>query len=109
MRSKIDDGTWALIKEAVSNAKDDVATVDWSDAKRITGVANWAQFAKGRLAGLHRSLRKLDGVPSGAVLMWWDEDSWTEDGKGDYSHGLLGIDGPAVRSLQVVCGIKAGE
>lgn len=105
LRDKVDDGTWEVVKAAVANPTDGVGTVEWSEIKRLTGVTNWAQFAKGRMGGLHRSLRKIAGVPPRAVLLW-EGDGWVEDGKGDYSTGTVGIDGPAVRILRAVCGFR---
>jgi hypothetical protein len=105
LKSKIDDTTWAVLKAAVSGAKDDVGTIEWSEIKRLTGVSNWAQFAKGRMGGLHRSLRKIAGVPKNAVLLW-EGEGWVEDGKGDFSTGTVGIDGPAVHVLRAVCGLR---
>lgn len=108
LKSKIDEATWIVVKKIVANAKDDVGTIEWSEVKQLTGVTNWAQFAKGRMGGLHRSLRKVTGVPKGAVLLW-EGEGWVEDGKGDYSAGTIGIDGPAVHTLRTVCGISGGN
>jgi hypothetical protein len=104
LKDKIDEATWAVVKVAVANAKDDVGMIEWSEVKRLTGVTNWNQFAKGRMGGLHRSLRKITGVPKDAVLLW-EGEGWVEDGKGDYSTGTVGIDGPAVRTLRAMCGL----
>lgn len=99
LKEKIDQATWELIMAIANNAKDGVGVIDWSEVKRITGVTSWAQFAKGRMGGVHRSLRKMEGIPDGAVL-FWEGDGWVEDGKGDYIAGTVGIDGPAIQSLQ---------
>ena len=108
LRKKIDEATWEVVKTIVSNAKDDVGTIEWSEIKKLTGVANWAQFAKGRMGGLHRSLHKITGVPKDAVLLW-EGEGWVEDGRGDYSTGTVGIDGPAVRTLRSVCGLSESQ
>jgi hypothetical protein len=108
LKQKVDEATWAVIKATVSNAKDDVGTIEWSEIKRLTGVSNWAQFAKGRMGGLHRSLRKIAGVPKHAVLLW-EGEGWVEDGMGDYSTGTVGIDGPAIHTLRTVCGIRGSD
>lgn len=104
LKSKIDEATWAVIKAAVAHPTNDVGTVEWSEVKRLTGVTNWAQFAKGRMGGLHRSLRNIAGVPKDAVL-FWEGEGWVEDGQGDFSTGIVGIDGPAIRTLRMVCGL----
>lgn len=108
LKSKIDESTWAVIQKIISNSKDDVGTIEWSEVKQTTGVKNWAQFAKGRMGGLHRSLRKIAGVPKSAVLIW-EGEGWVEDGEGDYSTGTIGIDGPAVRTLRTLCELNAGS
>jgi len=105
LKEKIDEATWELIIAIASNAKDGVGVIDWSEVKRITGVTSWAQFAKGRMGGVHRSLRKIAGVPDGAVL-FWEGDGWVEDGKGDYIAGTVGIDGPAIQSFQKLKHLK---
>ncbi len=104
LKGKVDRDTWAVVKAIVTEPQDDVGTIDWSEVKLLTGVTNWAQFAKGRMGGLHRSLHKIAGVPKNAVLLW-EGEGWVEDGKGDYLSGTIGIDGPAVRTLRIVCGI----
>ena len=93
-----------MIRQALMNEADGIAVIDWSVAKEITGVKNWAQFARGRLGGLHRSLSAILGQPKSTLI--WEGDGWVEDGKGDYSSGTLVIDGPAVRSLKVALGIQ---
>jgi hypothetical protein len=108
LKSKIDEATWTVVKATVANSKDDVGTIEWSEVKRMTGVTNWPQFAKGRMGGLHRSLRKIGGVPKDAVL-FWEGEVWVEDGQGDYSAGTIGIDGPAVRTLRTLCGLNDGS
>ena len=105
LKAKLDDKTWAVIRSIAGNVADDVGTIDWSEVKRITGVGNWSAFAKGRMAGVHRSLRKLPGVPTDAILLW-EGEGWVEDGKGDFSAGTIGIDGPAVRALRLACGLR---
>ena len=104
LKDKLDPATWNVIRAAVSNAVDGVATVDWSTVKGLTGVPNWTAFAKGRLGGLNRALRNIEGVSSDAILLW-EDDGWVEDGRGDYSSGPLRIDGPVVRVLRSVMGI----
>jgi len=104
LKNKIDPATWALIEAAVGNLKNGVATIEWSEAKRLTGATHWGPFAQGRMGGLHRSLRGLVGVPKDAVLLWGGE-GWNPDGEGDYLSGTLAIDGPAVQTLRAVCGL----
>jgi hypothetical protein len=101
---KVDKATVEMIRQALMNEADGIAVIDWSVAKEITGVKNWAQFARGRLGGLHRSLSAILGQPKSTLI--WEGDGWVEDGKGDYSSGTLVIDGPAVRSLKVALGIQ---
>jgi hypothetical protein len=72
--------------------------------RKIGGYA----VTKGRMGGLHRSLRKIVGVPKNAVLLW-EGEAWVEDGKDDYSAGTIAIDGPAVRTLRAVCGLHDAE
>lgn len=105
LRGKVDEATWSVLKAMVANARDDVGTIEWPEVKRITGVANWVQFAKGRMGGLHRSLRSIAGVPRNAVLIW-EGEGWIEDGKGDYSTGTVAIDGPSVRTLRAIFGFS---
>lgn len=100
LKSKLDEGTWEVLTTMVANAQDDVGTIGWADVKRITGVKNWNVFAKGRLGGLHRSLRKIAGDPN--ALLVWEGEGWVEDGEGDYSAGSLCIDGPAVRVIRSI-------
>lgn len=108
LKGKVDNATWAVIRAIVANSKAGVGTIDWSEVKRLTGVSNWAQFAKGRMGGLHRSLRKIAGVPGDAVLLW-EGEGWVEDLEGDYSAGTIGIDGPAVRVLRAISGLPEGD
>lgn len=93
--------TREMLRHAVMNERDGVAIIDWSDVKRITGVTNWSQFARGRLGGIHRSLATIPGVPSKARLLW-EGEGWVEDGQGDFAAGTLAIDGPAVQALKTV-------
>lgn len=104
LMQKLDPATRELFRVALANVKDGVAVIDWAEVKRITGVTNWAQFAKGRLGGVHRSLNNLT-QSSGAKLLL-EGDGWVEDGKGDFSAGTLFIDGPAVPALQAALGVK---
>ena len=106
LRTRANPKTWAVIKEAVANAKDEVATVDWSKVKAITGVDNWSQFAKGLLSGLNRTLHNIAGVDADAVLLW-EGDGWEQDDKGDYNHGQVVIDGPVVTVLRTVCNVES--
>ena len=101
LKDKLVPSTLRVIQAAVSNIADDVATVDWSMVKELTGLRNWTVFEKGQLAGMNRVLRSLEGVPAGAILLWQGE-GWVEDGKGDYSVGTLAIDGPVVHVLRSV-------
>jgi hypothetical protein len=107
LKEKLDPATWAVIRTAVGKVTGGVAMVDWGEVKSVTGVPNWTAFAKGRLGGLNRALRKIDAVPSDAILLWYDDDDWVEDGQGDYSAGTLRIDGPAVHVLRLVMGIAS--
>ena len=100
----IDKGTGDMLRFALQNVKDGVAVIDWSDIKRLTGVTNWAQFAKGRLGGMHRSLSNIVGKPRVKLLI--EEDGWESDGKGDFSSGTMSIDGPAVQALQLAFNMK---
>lgn len=100
---KVDKATVEVIRQALMNEKDGVAIIDWSVAKKITGVKNWVQFARGRLGGLHRSLSSIIGQPKSTLI--WEGEGWVEDEQGDYSSGTLAIDGPAVRSLKAALGI----
>ena len=102
--AKVDKGTSDMLRFALQNVKDDVAIIDWSDIKRITGVTNWAQFAKGRLGGMHRSLSGIVGKPRVKLLI--EEDGWESDGKGDFASGTMSIDGPAVQALQLAFNMK---
>lgn len=102
--SKVDKDTNEVLRFALQNVKDGVAVIDWSDIKRITGVTNWAQFAKGRLGGMHRSLSGIVNKPRVKLLI--EEEGWTEDGKGDFTSGTMSIDGPAVQSLQLAFNMK---
>jgi hypothetical protein len=86
------------------DAKQRKKKLDRATGEEIGGYAD----AKGRMGGLHRSLRKIVGVPKNAVLLWAGE-VWVEDGKGDYSAGTIAIDGPAVRTLRAVCGLHDAE
>lgn len=100
---KVDKATVEVIRQALLNERDGVAVIDWSVAKKITGVKNWVQFARGRLGGLHRSLSKIIGQPKSTLI--WEGEGWVDDEEGDYSSGTLVIDGPAVRSLKIALGI----
>lgn len=104
LMQKLDSATRELFRTALTNVKDGVAVIDWGDVKRITGVTNWAQFAKGRLGGVHRSLNSLT-QSSGAKLLL-EGEGWVNDNKGDFSAGTLFIDGPAVPALQAALGVK---
>ncbi len=110
LKDKLDPATWDVIRTAVTNMSEDagavIGTVDWSKVKELTGVKSWTIFAKGRLSGLTRALRNIDGVPKDAILIW-EGEGWVEDGHGDYSAGTLGIDGPVVHVLRSVMGITA--
>jgi hypothetical protein len=100
---KVDKATVEVIRQALLNEKDGVAVIDWSVAKKLTGVENWVQFARGRLGGLHRSLSSIIGQPRSTLI--WEGEGWVEDEEGDYSSGTLAIDGPAVRSLKIALSI----
>lgn len=102
--SKVDEGTGDMLRFALQNVKDGVAVINWSDIKRITGVTTWAQFAKGRMGGLHRSLNKITGKTGAKLLI--EEPGWVEDDKGDYKSGTMSIDGPAVQALQLALNMK---
>ncbi|WP_156453906.1 hypothetical protein [Methylobacterium sp. CCH5-D2] len=104
LMQKLDTATRDLFREALANVKDGVAVIDWADVKRITGVTNWAQFARGRLGGVHRSLNSITQSTGAKLLI--EGDGWVEDGKGDFSAGTLFIDGPAVQALQAALGVK---
>jgi hypothetical protein len=108
LQSKIDADTWAVIKTAAENVTDGRAIIKWSEIKALTGVTSWTKFAQGRLGGLHRSLRKIAGAPSDAILLWECDEGWIPDGSGDYLEGSLAIDGPAVETLRLLCGLPAG-
>ena len=103
LMGKVDKKTVEFIRRALENETDGTAVIDWSEVKEITGVGNWAQFAKGRLGGLHRSLGSIIGQPRSILIV--EGDGWVEDGKGDYSAGTLVIDGAAVTSLKAALGV----
>jgi hypothetical protein len=110
LKVKVDASTWALIKEAVSNVQDDVGRIDWTKAKDLTGSPTWAAFAKGRLGGLHRALRGIEGVADvnpKARLFWWDDDDdGIEDGQRDVADRTLCINEPALTALRSFIGIS---
>jgi hypothetical protein len=104
LKSKLDAKTFTVIRTVAEDVTDGVGRIAWSEVKRLTGVPNWTTFAKGRLGGLHRALRGVEGVTGKAVLFWWNDDEWEEDGQGDWETGFLYIDGPALQSLRSVIG-----
>ncbi len=97
LRTQIGETSWKIISAALENTVDGVATIDWAVVKSLSGVSNWPQFAQGRLSVINKALRKIVGYNEAWLLI--DSDAWVEDGKGDYSAGLLFIDGQAVQSL----------
>jgi len=100
LKEKVDAATWDMIAAAVANVDGEgLAKLAWSDVMELTGVAGWEQFAKGRMGGLHRSLKKITGAPDKTILLF-------EHGFTNGETGFVAIDGPAVVSLRTVCGIK---
>ncbi|KTR06897.1 hypothetical protein NS365_05535 [Aureimonas ureilytica] len=103
LKSKLDDKTNLLIRRMLIQEKDGRAEVRWPELKKILGEDTLkGPFARGRLGGLHRSLAKMEGVPSNSKLMLMGE-SWVENPSvpDDYLDGVLYIDGPAVDALKV--------
>ena len=98
LRTQIGESSWKIILAALENTVDGVATVDWAVVKSLTGVCNWPQFSQGRLSVINKALRRIIGYNEAWLLI--ESDAWVEDGKGDYSAGLLFIDGQAVQSLK---------
>lgn len=101
--SKTDSVMIEVIKAAVSNVAEGVATIDWLRVKKITGGLAYGPFGRGALSGLHRSLRSIVGDRKAVLL--WTRAGWKSDGQGDWAQGEFLIDGPAVAALRIALGI----
>lgn len=107
LTSKIDSAMVDVLKAAVSNLVNGVAVIKFSDVKACTGVDSWPKFARGYLAGLHRSLRTIVGDRDAKLLFWDDYDnSWLKNEFDDWIEGNLMIDGPVVDTLRGLFGLN---
>lgn len=80
--------------------------ITWPEICSILGYTgtHWPDFSNSHNRGINLALSKILNAP-GTKLIHWDDDEhgWTEDG---WPNARVYIDGEALRSLQIACGIE---